>query len=93
MHRDGCRLFDVLFQNRIVNGWEKMPSWVFVDRRAKSSDVDALLYPSAKPVFLCSDDLKIGFSKVVILVTCVLHNGRFTLAGAAKSGGKMLIYS
>ena len=51
-----------------------MPAWIFVDGRAKSSDVNTLLYPSAKPVVFHADDLEVGFAKVVILVTCVLHN-------------------
>ena len=68
-----------------------MATWVLVDDWIERPNVDTFLDSSSESIVLRINDFKVGFSEVVGRNASVLHDGRFALAWAAESGGKMLI--
>ena len=69
-----------------------MLTWVLVDGGFENSYGRTLHYPSAKPIVVAGDNLKIFFSEVMVIFTGVLHYRRLALTGTTKSGGEVLIY-
>ena len=60
-----------------------MSARMVVDGRIKYSNVSTLFDSSPEPVIVGANDLEIGFSEVMIIVTCMLHDRRFALTRAS----------
>ena len=54
-----------------------MSAWVFLNGWAKSSNKHALFDPSAEPIVLRANYLKVRFPDMVAVVLWMVHDGRF----------------
>ena len=78
------RFFHIRFDEFVVYAWEKVATWMVIDCGVESSDVYTLSDPTTKPVIIDGEDVKVVFSDVVVVVSGMLYDRRFILAGSAE---------
>ena len=74
MGSDRGWLFDGLGEDGVVVGRKSVAAWVFIDGRLESTYGRTFLYPSAKPIVVAGNDLKVFFSEVMVIFAGVLHH-------------------
>ena len=91
MSRRRGRLSDAGFDKIVVYMRQVVPAGVVIDGRGKSSYIYALSHPSAEPVLINGENVKIVLTDMVTVIAGVLHNRRFALAGSSDGGRKVFV--
>ena len=85
--------FHLSLDEVVVVGGKQVAARVLIDGWIECPDINAFLDPSSKIIVLGVNDFKIIFAEVMVEITRMLHDGRFTLARATKGSGKMFVYA
>ena len=67
-----------------------MAALIAIEGWGERTDVDALFYPPFMPSGFARQDFDIVFTKMVLGIGCMLHNGRFVDAGGRLGSGEVL---